>query len=451
MTSTIRLKAPPSKSLTHRILCAAALAPGESFIYEALQSADTLATRRCLEALGAKISFADDGFIVQGISKSGFDDSLYEETFSSAEPILLDVGESGTTCRFMAAIAAAIPGEYRLAGRGRMHERPIDDLVEPLRNLGVQINFEEKEGFPPLFIKTHGLAGGDVAINLSKSSQFLSGLLLAAPLSMGPITVRAQGDGAVSWPYVLLTLGVLEAAGIAVDVQLRTADGEQRPLDWNKASSSPQGELVFNMVPGFYHSDRFLVEGDWSNASYFLAAGAVGSHPINVANLNANSLQGDMAILEILALMGAWISWEPEGVTTRRPGQGKLHGLELDMSSCPDLAPTVAVLASLAEGPTILHGLAHLRLKESDRAAALASEINKTGAKVEILPGGLRIVPAEKLKSGPIHFDVYGDHRLAMSLSIYGLTGLEPIFNDPGCVDKSFPTFYDEWAKIPRV
>jgi 3-phosphoshikimate 1-carboxyvinyltransferase len=358
------------------------------------------------------------------------------------------VGESGTTCRLITGILAAGQGSFRVHGAGRMHERPIGALAEALETLGVRFRYEGTPGCPPFVLTTEGLAGREVTVDISESSQYLSALLLAAPLADGPLTVSLAGEKTVSWPYVSLTLQILEDYGIPFGVEINAGSGWQAVEDWRLVRAAVPGKVRFRMEPATYRARKYVVEGDWSNASYFLAAGALGPALVRVQGLTMESLQGDSAIIDILQDMGAEISSDRDSVTVE---PRHLHGIERDMSESPDIVPTVAVLASMAEGPTKITGVPHLRIKESDRLAACAAEIGKVGASVLLLEDGLVITPkpiSQQLKHEGVDFSSHGDHRIAMSLSLYERVGLPVRLDDASVVAKSFPGFWEAWNKL---
>ena len=342
-------------------------------------------------------------------------------------------------------MAAAVRGRFRVFGAGRMHERPIAGLTSALERLGVRFRFEGKPGCPPFVMECDELLHGETEVSLEESSQYLSGLLMAAPLILtGKVTISIAGGKAVSWPYVALTLKILSDFKIAFAVE-SLQDGEWKRVPWRTLKSVVPGQVRFSVKPGQYAPCRYRVEGDWSNGSYFLAAGAVGPNPVRVEGLRVDSLQGDRAVLDILTRMGAKAAWDENSVTL---SPGRLAGIDVDMGSCPDLVPTVAVAAAFAKGQTTIRNVAHLRIKESDRLAALAAEIRKVGCGIEVLPDGLAITPAPLPKSGRIAFATHSDHRLAMSTSLFGLAGIEAVHDLPSCVAKSFPGFFAQWGKV---
>ena len=437
--TTVSIHAPSSKSMSHRALIAAALARGESHVQDVLRSQDLERTMDCLRTLGAGIEGSQKELKVRGI-----DWSLSSKW--SSDHFELDVGESGTTCRLLTPVAALGNNPCRIFGRGRMHERPIQELSRVLEHLGTEFEWLGRAGCPPFVIKPGGLDGGELDISMEQSSQFLSGLLLAAPLARGEMVLNIGGSKAVSWPYVALTLQVLEQFGADFEVQVRSGSG-WRTVPWKAVDQVSPGHVRFRVRPSGYQSGTVQVEGDWSNASYFLAAGALRKGGIRVCNLKPDSVQGDAAIQDILARMGARLEWTDTGLSVH---PGALQGADLDMGACPDLVPTVAVLAALARGETRIRNVAHLRLKESDRLQALAEEIGKTWCAVHLLDDGLDIHPEPGLRQGPVAFSSHGDHRIAMSLSLFGLAGIEVRLDNPGCVAKSFPDFWEHWQKLDR-
>ncbi|MBI5520138.1 MAG: 3-phosphoshikimate 1-carboxyvinyltransferase [Desulfovibrio sp.] len=432
------VEAPASKSLSHRALICAALAGGGSRLAGVLESQDTARTMGCLSACGASFSRAHEGeFLVRGVGGS-------LEGGTAQAPADLNVGESGTTCRLLAGVAAAGRGFFRIHGEGRMHDRPLGEPARALAPLGVRYHFEEKPGYPPVVIETSGLPGGEVDVRLEESSQYLSGILLAAPLANAPMTIAISGTKAVSWPYVSLTLQAMADFGAPAVVEV-LKDGAFAAVDHASVTRAEPGTLRFRVQPGKYSPRTLRVEGDWSNASYFLAAGAVGRRPVRVTGLRRDSLQGDRAILDILAAMGARMEWDADGVTV---SPAPLCGVHVDMGPCPDLVPTVAVAACFATGPTTITNVAHLRIKESDRLEALAVEIAKTGCGTAMTDDSLTITPAPLQKGQRVAFATRSDHRLVMGPALFSLAGLDVSFDKPDCVAKSFPGFWGAFGPV---
>lgn len=430
--------APPSKSLSHRALIGASLAAGESMVEHVLESRDLTCTADILRGAGAHIERRAEGaYLVRGVAGTlagGFE-----------TPVSCDVHESGTTCRLLTSVLAAGLGRFRIHGAPRMHERPVGELTTALESLGVRITFEGRQGYPPLVIDAAGIRGGEVTIGMDESSQYLSGLLLTAPLTQG-MTVNVGGTAVVSWPYVGLTLQTLEDFGITFAVETREdVEAPWTETDWRTLREVAPGRVRFRVRPGMYRAGSYRVEGDWSGASYFLAAGAVGPRPVRVEGLRADSLQGDRALLDILTRMGADIR-TGEGHVTVHPAP--LHGIDVDMGHCPDLVPTVAVVAAFATGSTTVRNVAHLRIKESDRIAAPVGELRKAGIRAEERPDGLTVEGGVLATEQGTLFSAHGDHRIAMSLALLGLGGVEVSLDDPGCVGKSFPHFWELWEKV---
>lgn len=454
---TVIISAPPSKSISHRALIVAGLASGISNLEGVLESDDIRVTRELMSSLGAIYSHSGIGaYSVRGLG------GRLPAGGSKDVPLSLFVGESGTSCRLITAIAAAGRGFFRIHGSGRMHERPLGELAAVLVSLGTKIRYEDRQNCPPLVLEASGRglsSSGEaicsedsmVSIGCDESSQYLSGLLLAAPLGDG-LTVLLRGKQAVSWPYVGLTLDIMERFGADFRVQTRSGKGWQ-DADWRGLREAGPGKLRFCVRAGGYTAGAYSVEGDWSGASYFLAAGAIGPRAVKVSGLSPDSLQGDKAIIDILRQMGARVEIS-HGAVTVHPSP--LHGVNVDMGYCPDLVPTVAALAAHAEGDTAITNVAHLSIKESDRIAAPAVELAKAGCRVVASDDGLVVSPPPPgglhAPAGNGFFSTHNDHRMAMSLSLLGLPGKGPGFavrlDDPACVAKSFPAFWQLWEKV---
>ena len=438
----ITLQAPASKSVSHRTLIAASLARGASLVHHALSSADLERTRAILHTAGAVMDDMGGGsWRVSGMERG-------PEGGSAERPADCDVGESGTTCRLLTAVLAAGHGVFHIHGAERMHERPIGALTNALQSLGARVLFERKEGYPPLVLEARGLCGNSVDMSMDASSQYLSGLLLAAPLGREPLCVSLTGKKVVSWPYVGLTLQVMEDFGIAFRVEEKREEA-WHVVPWRSVKEARPGELRITVLPGAYKSGEYSVEGDWSGASYLLAAGAVGRESVLVTGLRKDSLQGDAVILDILRRMGAAVEYREDGILV---SPSKLHGIRVDMGDCPDLVPTVAMAAAYAEGDTRMENIAHLRIKECDRLSACAAELARAGVQVKEEADALTVhglgpdVPSPD--EGTV-FSTYNDHRIAMAVSLLGLGRARRVrVDDAAVVRKSFPDFWNVWSAL---
>ncbi|MBI1964676.1 MAG: 3-phosphoshikimate 1-carboxyvinyltransferase [Betaproteobacteria bacterium] len=420
---TVRL--PGSKSISNRILLLAALADGETLIRDLLESEDTGVMLGALRALGVSCKVEGDGAMRVRGAGGAF-------PVKKAE---LFLGNAGTALRPLAAVLALCGGEYRLSGVARMHERPIGDLVDALGSLGADIRYPGKAGYPPLAIRPGAIrAGGTVGVRGDVSSQFLTGLLVALPLTGEKTVVTVEG-GLISRPYVEITLNTLRRFGVEVERQ-----------DWSKFTIPAAARYT---SPGEIH-----VEGDASSASYFLAAGAIsglkGGGPVRVEGVGRASIQGDVRFAETLERMGAKIvmgdNWIEATAGAEAAKRGTLKALDADFNHIPDAAMTAAVTALFADGASTLRNIGSWRVKETDRIAAMAAELGKLGATVEEGKDSLRIAPPARLR--PATIDTYDDHRMAMCFSLAALGGVPVRINDPGCVAKTFPEYFDVLAEI---
>jgi len=416
---TVRL--PGSKSISNRTLLLAALCEGATRIQDLLISDDTERMLEALETLGVRIERvgAAPECRIEGCGGR-----------FPARSANLFLGNAGTALRPLTATLALIGGHYRLSGVPRMHERPIGDLVEALRSIGADIRYLGSEGFPPLEIRPGriDLAGG-VKVRGEVSSQFLTAMLMALPLAGRAVTIEVVGD-LISRPYVELTLNLMARFDVPV-----AREG------WSRFAI-PAGARYRS--PG-----TVFVEGDASSASYFLAAGAIGGGPVRVEGVGRDSIQGDVRFAEALACMGATIGMGDNWIEARGPATGRLKSFDLDLNHIPDAAMTLAVTALFADGSSRLRNIGSWRVKETDRIAAMASELRKVGAKVE--EGGDFLVvtppPASRLTSHA-SIDTYDDHRMAMCFSLVALGGVAVRINDPSCVAKTFPDYFQRFASI---
>lgn len=421
------VKLPGSKSISNRTLLLAALAQGATTLHEVLDSDDTRYMLAALRELGVRCDDAGEhAIMVHGVN--------------GAFPVRqaeLFLGNAGTAVRPLTAVLALCGGEYRIDGVARMHERPIGDLVDALRQLGADISYLGQAGFPPLAIHPGALKAAEVvSIRGNVSSQYLSGLLMALPLLGAKTMVRIEGE-LISKPYVEITLNAMRQFGVAV-----MREG------WS-AFTVPAGARYVS--PGRLH-----VEGDASSASYFLAAGAIsgltGGGPVRVQGVGRDSTQGDVRFAAVLEQMGADIRmgehWIEAGAGSDARTRGRLSAVDIDCNLIPDAAMTLAMAALFADGSTTLRNIGSWRVKETDRIAAMATELAKLGAVVEEGADYLRITPPVQWRAAAI--ETYDDHRIAMCFSLAALGGVAVRIHDPGCVAKTFPDYFRVLAGITQ-
>ncbi|MCP3703939.1 MAG: 3-phosphoshikimate 1-carboxyvinyltransferase, partial [Alteromonas sp.] len=393
----------------------AALAEGETELTNLLDSEDIEHMLNALTKLGVSYRLSEDKTqcVVQGNGGA----------FNVAEPLELFLGNAGTAMRPLCAALAASNVDTVLTGEPRMEERPIGDLVDALREADAEVTYLKNEGFPPLQIKGKTLNGGEMSVDGSVSSQFLTALLMAAPLFSGDVTIRIKGE-LVSKPYIDITLDTMAKFGVTVkndNYQTFTISGDAKYI-----------------APG-----KFMVEGDASSASYFLAAGAIKGGTVRVTGIGQNSIQGDIRFADVLEAMGATVVWNDEYVeVTGAP----LKGVNMDMNHIPDAAMTIATTALFAEGPTTMTNIYNWRVKETDRLAAMATELQKLGAKVEEGHDYIKVWPTDSLKHAEI--DTYNDHRIAMCFSLVALSDTPVTINDPGCTRKTFPDYFTRFKTL---
>jgi 3-phosphoshikimate 1-carboxyvinyltransferase len=416
---------PGSKSISNRVLLLSALASGTTRLKGLLDADDTRVMRAALKTLGVVVDETDGDCVVHGCSGKLPKDQAD-----------LFMGNAGTAIRPLTAALAILGGDYRLHGVPRMHERPIGDLVDGLRMVGAKVAYEQNEGYPPLQLSKGQIRTDEVIkVRGDVSSQFLTALLMSLPLvASNEICIEVVGE-LISKPYIDITLKLMSRFG--VDVR---NDNWQRfyiPANSGNPYSSP-GTLY--------------VEGDASSASYFLAAGAIAGGPVRVTGVGKNSIQGDVAFAEALAQMGAMVSsgddWmEVHGVDTPT---GKLKGIELNCLAIPDAAMTLAVAALFAEGSTKLTGIASWKVKETDRIAAMAKELQKMGAMVQAGDDFIQVTPPKEWSTPATGIDTYDDHRMAMCFSLAAFGPLKVRINEPACVAKTFPEYFQAFAEIAK-
>lgn len=414
-----RIRPPGSKSLTNRALVCAALADGESTLTGALVSDDTHVMIEGLSRLGLPIDVSDDGTTLRVAGAGGAVPAIEADLF---------IGNSGTTVRFLSALATLGHGAFRLDGVPRMRERPIQDLADALNQLGAAVRCESPGGCPPVEVHANGLPGGEATVRGDISSQFLSGLLMACPCAKDRVTLAVNGE-LVSKPYVRMTLEVMRSFGVAVEA----------PEDLSRFEIEPAGS---------YRAGDYAIEPDASAASYFWGAAAICGGSVTVEGLGRDALQGDVAFVDCLAQMGCRVEESQDGITVIGPDAGeRLRGARLDMNAISDTVQTLAAVALFADGPTEVTGVAHNRHKETDRIGDLATELRRLGASVEEKPDGLVITP------GPLRgaiVETYEDHRMAMSLALVGLRQPGVQISNPGCTAKTYPGYFGDLSAISK-
>lgn len=410
------VKVPGSKSITNRALLIAALAEGESVLTGALFSDDTRYMAGALNQLGITVHSdpAAESFVVNGCGG--------EIPAESAE---LFLGNSGTSMRFLAAMVALGHGTYVLDGVPRMRERPIGPMLEALRQLGVIVTSTITDGYPPITITANGISGDSVSMAGDKSSQYFTGLLMAAPYAGNGMTIDVEGE-LVSAPYIEITADVMAEFGVEAEIdddyrQFRVAGGQR------------------------YQGRHYGIEPDASNASYFFAAAAVTGGEVRVEGLGMDSLQGDLDFVYVLEQMGCSVDVRDEATIVRGPAGGALRGGDFDMTEISDTAQTLAAIAPFADSPVTIRGVAHNRIKETDRISAVTTELRKLGQQVEEFEDGMTITPQPVT---PAEIETYDDHRMAMSFGVTGLRAPGVRILDPGCTAKTFPDYFDRLVAL---
>lgn len=414
-----------SKSLSNRALLLAALAEGTTTITNLLDSDDIRHMLNALASLGVNYQLSEDRTEckIEGLGNA----------FHAPTGLALFLGNAGTAMRpLTAALCLANPDnqnsqEIVLTGEPRMKERPIGHLVDALRQAGAEIDYLEQEGYPPLAIRNSGLHGGQIRIDGSVSSQFLTAFLLAAPMASADTEIKIIGE-LVSKPYIEITLGIMKVFGVEVqhdNYQTFYIKGQQH-----------------------YRSPKqFMVEGDASSASYFLAAAAI-KGKMRVNGIGKNSIQGDRLFAEVLAKMGAKVTWADDYIEVER---GELNGIDMDMNHIPDAAMTIATTALFAKGETIIRNIYNWRVKETDRLTAMATELRKIGAEVEEGMDYIKIQPLALDHFQHAKIETYNDHRMAMCFALIALSNTAVTILDPKCTAKTYPTFFDDFAKVCKA
>ncbi|PKG75305.1 3-phosphoshikimate 1-carboxyvinyltransferase [Shewanella sp. GutCb] len=408
---------PGSKSISNRALLLATLAEGTTTLTNLLDSDDIRYMLASLKQLGVNYRLSNNNTVCELDGIAG--------TLNSEKAQTLFLGNAGTAMRPLCAALTLGNGEFTLTGEPRMEERPIGDLVDSLRQLGADVAYLKNEGFPPLTINATGLRGGNVEIAGDLSSQFLTALLMVAPLAKGDVNIQIKGE-LVSKPYIDITLALMEQFGVKVT---------------NKDYAS------FEIKTGqrYISPGKILVEGDASSASYFLAAGAIKGGEVKVTGVGKLSIQGDVKFADVLAQMGADIEWGDDYIIARG---SKLKAVDLDMNHIPDAAMTIATAALFAEGTTHIRNIYNWRIKETDRLAAMATELRKVGAIVDEGHDYISVTPPATLQTADI--DTYNDHRMAMCFSMLAFADCGITINEPECTSKTFPDYFNQFKALAK-
>ncbi|EHV0777714.1 3-phosphoshikimate 1-carboxyvinyltransferase [Salmonella enterica] len=405
---------PGSKSVSNRALLLAALACGKTVLTNLLDSDDVRHMLNALSALGINYTLSADRTRCDITGNGG--------PLRASGALELFLGNAGTAMRPLAAALCLGQNEIVLTGEPRMKERPIGHLVDSLRQGGANIDYLEQENYPPLRLRG-GFTGGDIEVDGSVSSQFLTALLMTAPLALEDTTIRVKGE-LVSKPYIDITLNLMKTFGVEI-------------------ANHHYQQFVVKGGQQYHSPGRYLVEGDASSASYFLAAGAIKGGTVKVTGIGRKSMQGDIRFADVLEKMGATITWGDDFIACTR---GELHAIDMDMNHIPDAAMTIATTALFAKGTTTLRNIYNWRVKETDRLFAMATELRKVGAEVEEGHDYIRITPPAKLHHADI--GTYNDHRMAMCFSLVALSDTPVTILDPKCTAKTFPDYFEQLARM---
>lgn len=412
MDGTVNL--PGSKSVSNRALLLAALAKGKTRLTNLLDSDDVRHMLTALEALGVSYTLSERRTVCEITGQGG--------PLHADQSLELFLGNAGTAMRPLAAALCLGSNDIVLTGEPRMKERPIGHLVDALRQGGAKIDYLEQENYPPLRLKG-GFIGGEVTVDGSVSSQFLTALLMTAPLASEDTKIIIKGD-LVSKPYIDITLNLMKTFGVSVQ-------------------NDSYGVFYIAGNQQYVSPGEYLVEGDASSASYFLAAAAIKGGTVKVTGIGRNSMQGDIRFADVLEKMGAIVEWGDGYIACTR---GELNAIDLDMNHIPDAAMTIATAALFAKGTTVIRNIYNWRVKETDRLAAMATELRKVGAEVEEGHDYIRVTPPKKILFAEI--GTYNDHRMAMCFSLVALSSIPVTILDPGCTAKTFPDYFEQFARL---
>ncbi|MFX0090958.1 MAG: 3-phosphoshikimate 1-carboxyvinyltransferase [Candidatus Hodarchaeota archaeon] len=405
------IKIPASKSFTHRAFIIAGLADGDSKITHPLIAEDTVLTLKALKMMGVRAEKIENGYLIHGVAGK-----------PKAPDNEIMLNNSGTSLRLLTSVAALADGEIILTGDLRMCERPVKDLTDALYKLGVKSQYLKNQGYPPVKIFS-SLKGGKTQMSGNTSSQYFSSVLISSPYAEEDVEIIPTTH-IKSRPYIDLTVEMMERFGVDVE-----------------AGS------IFRVKSGqTYQATDYMVEGDFSSASYFFAVVAVLGGSIRVLGLNKNSRQGDRSFLRYLSMMGCKVTYADDSIKVEHDLRGPLKGIDVDMKNSPDIVQTLAIVACFAASPTTIRNIGHLKHKETDRIESTATELRKIGATVETTADTMIICPLKEPR--PATIETYNDHRMCMSFSIAGLKIPGIIIKNPGCVKKSFPNFFDMLNQI---
>ncbi|CAB9502649.1 3-phosphoshikimate 1-carboxyvinyltransferase [Seminavis robusta] len=419
---------PGSKSLSNRCLLLAALSEGSTKVDNLLDSDDIRYMLEALDQMKVPVEKHSESSVTVTGQAGPINSPLKEE-----EVCELFLGNAGTAMRPLAAALCMGEGKFVLDGVPRMRERPIADLVDGLKQLGADVSCVEETGCPPVTINANGLKGGKCSISGKMSSQFLSSLLMAAPVVDGDVTISIK-DELISAPYVALTIGLMKKFGVNVEIE---GDMDGTPSFHIAASEK------------YISPKSILVEGDASSASYFIAGAAITGGTVEVRGCGSDSVQGDVAFADVMEQMGAKVTWAPESITVTRDPSVRLKGVDVDCGKIPDAAMTLAVAALFADGPTTIRNVYSWRLKETERMKAIVAECTKLGATVEEFEDYCIIHPPKDNKiNDNVLIETYDDHRMAMTFSLAACGGVDVRIHDPGCTAKTFPTYFEMLESI---
>ncbi len=427
-SSPVRVSVPGSKSITNRALLLATLASGTSMLRGVLFSDDSRHFLKCIQELGFETEVDEEKKTVRVKGLGG--------ALPRAEASLY-VGSAGTAARFLTAYLGVSGGIYHMDASEQMRRRPMAPLLASLEELGCEIVYEEEEGHFPFTLKGRGFGKEKIDVNIGHSSQFLSALLIASCLSPEDMTIQIQGEHGMA--YIGITIRMMEQFGVhAAPLYYCAGSGENHDCRGCVNRSRPMGYRI--AARQHYQALDYQIEPDVSAACYFYALGALLGAPVQVMGVNRESMQGDIAFLDILTRMGCELLEKEEGLLLQPPAQGRLRGVTADMSACSDQAITLAAIAPYAEGPTTITGIGHIRFQECDRLSAISAELGRMGIRCETTPDSITVYPGTP---SPCTIQTYEDHRMAMGFALTGLRTPGMIIDNPECCRKTFEDYFE--------